>query len=89
MQFDVGFWRAILGYAPMADDNAVDPLGHGSTVWMQELDQAKPLRHAMHIDVSVAREHVKARLQAAAIGTSRQPLDGRFQITPAVGPSNT
>ena len=38
---DVGFWRAVLGYAPMADDNAVDPLGHGSTVWMQELDEAK------------------------------------------------
>ena len=62
---DLGFWRAVLGYVPMADDNAVDPLGHGSTVWMQELDEAKPLRHAMHIDVSVAREHVTARLQAA------------------------
>lgn len=61
----VGFWRAVLGYAPMAEDNAVDPLGHGSTVWMQEIDPAKPLRHAMHIDVSVAREHVKARLDAA------------------------
>ncbi|HEX7720497.1 MAG TPA: hypothetical protein VF389_11875, partial [Woeseiaceae bacterium] len=34
---DVGFWRAVLGYIPMASDNAVDPLGHGSTVWMQEL----------------------------------------------------
>jgi 4a-hydroxytetrahydrobiopterin dehydratase len=62
---DIGFWRAVLGYTPMADDNAVDPLGHGSTVWMQELDQAKPLRHAMHIDVSVAREQAKARLEAA------------------------
>jgi 4a-hydroxytetrahydrobiopterin dehydratase len=29
---DVGFWRAVLGYAPLADDNAIDPLGHGSTV---------------------------------------------------------
>ena len=26
---DLGFWRAVLGYVPMADDNAVDPLGHG------------------------------------------------------------
>jgi 4a-hydroxytetrahydrobiopterin dehydratase len=43
---DVDFWRAALGYAAMADDNAVDPLGHGSTVWMQELDVAKPLRDA-------------------------------------------
>jgi 4a-hydroxytetrahydrobiopterin dehydratase len=68
---DVGFWRAVLGYAPMADDNAVDPLGHGSTVWMQELDEGKPLRHAMHIDVSVAHEHVQARLQAAVAAGGR------------------
>jgi 4a-hydroxytetrahydrobiopterin dehydratase len=31
---------------------------------MQDLDEAKPLRHAMHVDVSVAREHVQARLAA-------------------------
>ena len=55
----------------MADDNAVDPLGHGSTVWMQELDEAKPLRHAMHIDVSVAREHAEARLAAALAAGGR------------------
>ena len=68
---DVGFWRAVLGYAPMAPDNAVDPLGHGSTVWMQQLDEAKPLRHAMHIDVSVAREHVEERLAAALAAGGR------------------
>jgi 4a-hydroxytetrahydrobiopterin dehydratase len=62
---DVGFWRAVLGYAPMADDNAVDPLGHGSTVWMQELAPGKPLRHAMHVDVSVAREQAEQRLARA------------------------
>ena len=64
-EINVGFWRTVLGYMPMADDNAIDPLGHGSTVWMQELDDSKPLRHAMHVDVSVAREQVKARLKAA------------------------
>jgi 4a-hydroxytetrahydrobiopterin dehydratase len=68
---DVDFWRSVLGYVPMADDNAVDPLGHGSTVWMQEIDEAKPLRHAMHIDVSVAREHVKARLAMAVAAGGR------------------
>jgi 4a-hydroxytetrahydrobiopterin dehydratase len=73
---DLGFWRAVLGYAPMADDNGVDPLGHGSTVWMQELDQAKPLRHALHVDVSVAREHVEARLVAALAAGGRIVDDG-------------
>ena len=68
---DVGFWRAVLGYTAMADDNAVDPLGHGSTIWMQELDESKPLRHAMHIDVSVAREHIEARLAAAVAAGGR------------------
>jgi 4a-hydroxytetrahydrobiopterin dehydratase len=62
---DVDFWRAVLGYTALAEDNAIDPLGHGSTVWMQELDADKPLRHAMHVDVSVAREHVEARVAAA------------------------
>jgi 4a-hydroxytetrahydrobiopterin dehydratase len=75
-EVDLGFWRAVLGYAPMADDNGVDPLGHGSTVWMQELDEAKALRHAMHIDVSVAREHVEARLAAAVAAGGRIVDDG-------------
>ncbi|GIF45965.1 4a-hydroxytetrahydrobiopterin dehydratase [Asanoa ferruginea] len=68
---DVGFWRAVLGYTGAADDNAVDPLGHGSTVWMQDLDPAKPLRHAMHVDVTVAREHVEERLAAALAAGGR------------------
>jgi 4a-hydroxytetrahydrobiopterin dehydratase len=68
---DLPFWRAVLGYAPMADDNAIDPLGQGSTVWMQDLDPAKPLRHAMHLDVSVAREHAEARLAAAVAAGGR------------------
>ncbi len=68
---DVGFWRAVLGYATLADDNGVDPLGHGSTFWMQDLNPAKPLRHAMHIDVSIAREHAEARVQAALAAGGR------------------
>jgi 4a-hydroxytetrahydrobiopterin dehydratase len=70
-EIDLGFWRAVLGYAPMADDNAVDPLGHGSTVWMQDLNPAKPLRHAMHVDVSVAREQAEHRLAAALAAGGR------------------
>jgi 4a-hydroxytetrahydrobiopterin dehydratase len=68
---DVGFWRAVLGYAPLDEDNAIDPLGHGSTVWMQDLDPGKPLRHAMHVDVSLAREHAEARVAAALAAGGR------------------
>ncbi len=68
---DVGFWRTVLGYVDLAPDNAADPLGHGSTVWMQDLDPAKPLRHAMHVDVSVAREHIEGRVAAALAAGGR------------------
>ena len=70
-EIDVGFWRAILGYDAIAPDNGFDPLGHGSTVWLQELDPAKPLRHAMHLDVSVPREQAEARMRAAVAAGGR------------------
>jgi 4a-hydroxytetrahydrobiopterin dehydratase len=72
---DVDFWRAVLGYVPVAPDNGIDPLGHGSTVWMQDLDPGKPLRHAMHIDVSVAREEAERRMKAAVEAGGRVVQD--------------
>ena len=62
---DIGFWRAVLGYQPMLDDAGIDPIGISSNVWMQDLDVNKPLRHAMHIDVSVSKEHAQSRVDAA------------------------
>jgi 4a-hydroxytetrahydrobiopterin dehydratase len=68
---DLPFWRAVLGYAPMHEDNCIDTLGQSSTVWMQDLDPAKRLRHAMHIDVSLAREHIEARVAEAVAAGGR------------------
>lgn len=62
---DLDFWRAVLGYGPMVGDNAIDPLGNSSTVWMQDLEQGKTLKHAMHLDVSVSRQYAEARVAAA------------------------
>jgi 4a-hydroxytetrahydrobiopterin dehydratase len=49
----------------MLDDNAVDPLGNSSVIWMQEIKEEKALRHAMHLDVSVSKEIAEKRLAAA------------------------
>jgi len=59
------FWRAVLGYDASGDRDGVDPIAHGSTMWLQELDAKKALRHAMHVDVSVPLEHARARVDAA------------------------
>ena len=40
-------------------------------VWMQSLDPAKSPRHAMHVDVSVAREQAEQRLAAALAAGGR------------------
>jgi 4a-hydroxytetrahydrobiopterin dehydratase len=68
---DLPFWRAVLGCAPLHEDNCIDPLGQGSTVWMQDLDPSKELRHAMHLDVSLGRDHIEARLAAAVAAGGR------------------
>jgi 4a-hydroxytetrahydrobiopterin dehydratase len=49
----------------MLEDNAIDPLGVSSTVWMQDIEEGKALRHAMHIDVSLSKESAQARVDAA------------------------
>ncbi len=75
-EVDLGFWRAVLGYTAASDDNGIDPLAHGSTVWMQELDADRPLRHAMHVDVSLARERARARMEAAVAAGGRVVVEG-------------
>lgn len=65
------FWRAVLGYRAAADDNGMDPLGVSSTVWMQDLDVEKPLRHAMHVDVSLAQEQAASRIEEALAAGGR------------------
>jgi len=68
---NLAFWRAVLGYRPAADDNGVDPLGHSSVMWSQDLSEDKGLRHAMHIDVSLPREEAEARVSAALAAGGR------------------
>lgn len=80
-EIDVGFRRAVLGYGEASHDNAVDPLGHGSAVWMQELDGGRPLRHAMHIDVSVPREQAEARVAAALAAGGHVVADAEAPAT--------
>ena len=61
----------------LGEDDAVDPPGHGSTVWMQDLDPAKPLRHAMHVDVSLGREHAVRRVEQALAASGRGVEESR------------
>lgn len=65
------FWRAVLGYTDHVGDDLLDPHGRGPSVWFQQLDPEKPLRHAMHVDLAVPREIAGRRLDAAIAAGGR------------------
>lgn len=59
------FWSAVLGYNQFSDEDVVDPLGRGPWVTFQQMDEPRPGRNRIHIDVSVPRDLVEARIAAA------------------------
>lgn len=59
------FWSAALGYDPLGAEDAVDPLRRNPHVWFHPLAPPKPGRGRTHIDISVPRDQVEARIAAA------------------------
>lgn len=59
------FWRALLGYQKIGDEDLVDPHGRGPSSWFQEMDAPRPQRNRLHIDVSVPHDRAEERIAAA------------------------
>ncbi len=59
------FWSAVLGYDELGDEDVVDPLGLGPVVTFQQMDEPRPQRNRVHIDVSVPRDQVEQRIAAS------------------------
>ncbi len=79
------FWRAILGDqdSRSEDDTITDPDGIGPSVWFQQLDQPRPVRNRIHLDVVVAHDEAERRLAAALAAGGRLVSDAaapRFWI---------
>lgn len=58
------FWAAVLAYDD-ADDWVEDPDKRGPAVWFQQLDEPRPVRNRIHLDVTVAADEAQARIEAA------------------------
>ncbi|WP_307785385.1 alpha/beta fold hydrolase [Microbacterium hibisci] len=65
------FWTAALGYEPLGADDAVDPLRRNPHVWFHPLEPAKSGRGRTHVDISVPRDQVDARVAAALAAGGR------------------
>jgi 4a-hydroxytetrahydrobiopterin dehydratase len=59
------FWRAVLGYRAVGDDDLVDPRFQGPPFWFQHMDAPRPQRNRIHIDVYVPHDQAEARIAAA------------------------
>lgn len=58
------FWAAVMGYRER-NGNLIDPLGHGPTIWFQQMTEPRPQRNRIHFDISVAHDEADARVAAA------------------------
>jgi 4a-hydroxytetrahydrobiopterin dehydratase len=59
------FWRAVLGYRGVDDEDLVDPHSQGPPFWFQQMDAPRPQRNRIHIDVYVPHDQAEARVAAA------------------------
>ena len=59
------FWRAVLGYEEVGEEDLLDPVRRGPSFWFQQMDKPRPQRNRIHIDVYVPRDRAGARIAAA------------------------
>ena len=59
------FWRAVLGYREVGDEDLLDPHSRGPSFWFQQMDAPRPQRNRIHVDVSVPHDQAEARVAAA------------------------
>ena len=59
------FWAAVLGWDEEARNDLQDPLQLGPAVWFQQMDEPRPQRNRIHLDVTVAHDEALARMERA------------------------
>ena len=59
------FWRAVLGYQPVGEEDLLDPHRRGPSFWFQHMDAPRPQRNRIHIDLYIPRDQAEARIAAA------------------------
>ncbi len=75
------FWRALLAYVdeptpPGAQVTAVlDPVRVSPAFWFQQMDEPRPQRNRIHIDVTVPHDEADARIAAALAAGGRMVSD--------------
>jgi 4a-hydroxytetrahydrobiopterin dehydratase len=59
------FWRVVLGYQTVGDEDLLDSHRCGPPFSFQQMDAPRPQRNRIHIDVYIPRDQAEARIAAA------------------------
>ena len=59
------FWLAVLGYDELGSQDLRDPLSISPALWLQQMDEARPQRNRIHVDVTVAHDEAAGRIERA------------------------
>ncbi|MCU1537431.1 MAG: 4a-hydroxytetrahydrobiopterin dehydratase [Humibacillus sp.] len=71
------FWDAVLGWDVIARNDVQDPLRLGPAVWFQQMDEPRPQRNRIHLDVTVAHDEAAGRIERALAAGGRLVSDDR------------
>ena len=74
------FWAAVLAYVDEPREDGVvralrDPHGIGAGFWFQQMDEPRPQRNRIHLDVVIPHDEVEDRLAAALAAGGRLVSD--------------
>jgi 4a-hydroxytetrahydrobiopterin dehydratase len=59
------FWRAVLGYEQVGDEDLLDPHRRSPAIWFQPMSGPRPQRNRIHVDVWVPSDQAELRVAAA------------------------
>ena len=65
------FWRAVLGYRQLGEEDLLDPRGRGPSFRFQRMGTSRLERKGTHVDVSVPHDQAEARVGAAVAAGGR------------------
>ncbi|WP_405016100.1 Pterin-4-alpha-carbinolamine dehydratase [Kitasatospora sp. NBC_00070] len=73
----VAFWRALLGYGARSGsaEDLIDPRRRGAPFYFQRMDEPRPQRNRVHVDVWVPYDQAEARIAAALAAGGRLVSD--------------
>ncbi|MFJ8443170.1 VOC family protein [Kitasatospora griseola] len=73
----VAFWRALLGYRDRAGspEDLLDPARRGAPFYFQQMDEPRPQRNRVHVDVWVPHDIAAQRVAAALAAGGRLVTD--------------